>query len=223
MKSNEKRSLKKPSAEISLEHGLSPLNRIPRKPRTAKDGRDRKRIFSSMSRDQLESTNRGGVSEEVAARELLRSKATGGKIKPPRMERALAPVPPVQDLARLIPALSGQDLTRLADSIKRRRLRMSKPTTDKPVDQLLPGLVSSQSTRPELARGTSSFIDSPQMEGVPTSKEEDTEDLEERLLQRLLDARQSREKRSREHKVEPTPVRQLADVLEEKAMRSNKE
>ena len=75
MKSIEKRSIRKPRKEPHIDlNKLPPLNRIPRKTRLPKETRERKRSFTSMSKDQLQASHKTRLVEEVAARELLLQK-----------------------------------------------------------------------------------------------------------------------------------------------------
>ena len=117
--------------------------------------------------------------------------------------------------------MSARDLSRLADSIKRRRLQIKKPSSPKPAERLQPCLLNTQRTRAQLSVETTSTTDSFPLEDESMSKEKDTRALEERLLQRLLDARNRRTPRVKEVKEEEKSVPQLAGMLESRAMRYN--
>ena len=137
MKSTEERSTRKPRNELPTDLSkLPPLNRIPRKSRLPKDARDWKRSFSSISKDQTEASHRTRLAEEAAARELLIHRSTEKKPKLPETVRDPTLVSNVQDLTRLVPTLSARDLSRLADSIKQRRLQIKKPSSSKPTERL---------------------------------------------------------------------------------------
>ena len=174
-----------------------------------------------MSKDQIEASHTARLAEEAAARELLLHKSTEKKPKLPGTDRDPALVSNVQDLTTLVPTMSARDLSRLADSIKRRRLQIKKPSSPKPAERLQPCLLNTQRTRAQLSVETTSTTDSFPLEDESTSKEEDTRALEERLLQRLLDARNRRTPRVKEVKEEEKSVPQLAGMLESRAMRYN--
>ena len=155
MKSTEERSTRKPCNELPIDLSkLPPLNRIPRKPRLPKETRDRKWNFSSMSKDQIEASHRAQLAEEVAARELLLQKSTERKPKLPGTDRDPALVSNVQDLTKLVPSMSARDLSRLADSIKRRRLQIKKSNIPNPADRLQHDLLNTQRTQAQLSIGS---------------------------------------------------------------------
>ena len=214
MKSTEERS-RKPRSELPIDlNKLPPLNRIPRKPRLPKETRDRKRNFSSLSKDQVETSQRARLNEEAAAKELLH-KLTEKKAKVLGTDRDPALGSNVKDLTGLVTTMSARDLSRLVDSIKRRRLQLKKPSSPKPAERLQPCLMNTQRKRAELSVETTATINSFPLEDESTSKEA----LEVRLLQRLLDARNRRTPRVKEVKEEEKSVPQLAGMLESRAMR----
>ena len=93
MKFNDERNLRKASSDALTEiRKNSSLIRIPRKPTTLKDSRDRKRNFALISKEQREASLRARMAEEAAARRLLRQNMMTDKQKPPKAAGGLASV-----------------------------------------------------------------------------------------------------------------------------------
>ena len=120
---------------------LPPVHRIPRKPRNSTEVRDRMRSFSTISNPQIEAAHKARFAEEAGASELLRKRSTLSKARPTGNDAAPALVSNVQGLTRLVPKLSAQELKRLADTIKKRRLQLLRPSSPKPREELQPHLV----------------------------------------------------------------------------------
>ena len=161
MKSTDERSTRKPRSEPPTDLSKLPLlNRIPWKARLPKDVRDRKRNFSAMSKDSTEALQRARLAEEAAARELLLHRSTEKKPKLPGPDRAPTLVSNVQDLTKLVPTLSARDLSRLADSIKRRRLQVKKLSSPRPGDQLRACPDNTQIKQAELSVESTATTDS---------------------------------------------------------------
>ena len=219
MKSIDERSSRKPEVPSGTRRPPT-LDRIPRKPVTPKEIRDRKRKYTTMAKDQVEALKQARHSEESAARRLLRQSSALVKPKLPKAENSPSLVSNVQEITKLVPTLSAQDLARLAASVHQRRQQL-KPKVPSPADRLQIGVVSPKSLRPELPPPSSTITGILAPGSEPVCEEEDTAEVEERLLQRLLNARRTRTHRVQEVKEDETLVPQLAHGLEARTMRHN--
>ena len=187
MKSEELRSsLRADVGKLSSLRKLQPIQRIPKKTRNTGEVRDKKRSFSSMSEQQVQPVHRGNLVEEVAARELLSQKTSLSKGTKAQEEASPVPESNVQGLSRMIPTLSAKELKKLADTIKRRRLQLVRPTAPKPRDRLQPLLERAKGERlePQPATGKDSILVTSRPDTQLQQKE--VEDDEEQLLRRLL-------------------------------------
>ena len=156
---------------------------------------------------------RSNLVEEAAARELLSQKSSLSRTTKAQREASPVLASNVQDLTRMIPALSARELKQIADTIKRRRLQLVRPATPKPRERLQPLLERSQRARPETqpATGDSRPPATPRPAIQPQQKE--VEDDEEKLLRRLLCNRRLAAHGIAETKATHPVVPQLADAL----------
>ena len=91
MKSEELRSgLRADIGKLSSLRKQQSIPRIPKKTRNSGEVRDKKRGFSSLTKQQVEPVHRGNQVEEMAARELLSRKASLSKEK--KAQEAASPV-----------------------------------------------------------------------------------------------------------------------------------
>ena len=220
MKSEELRSSLRADVEkLSTLRKLQPVHRIPKKTRNTGEVRDKKRCFSNISKHQVEATQRTNLAEEAAARELLTRKTSLSKTPKPQKEANPALVSNVQGLSRVIPTLSARELKHLADSIKRRRLQLARPTNPKPKERLQPHLERPQSARQETQPATGEIVNpsSPRLDTQPQEREDEAD--EEQLLRRLLSTRRRPTSRVAEATVAQLDVPQLADTLVSSSLR----
>ena len=221
MKSEVERSLRKPGFIASSEiKKIPPVHKIPKKPRNPKEARERKRVFSTISRTQLEGAKARSV-EEAAARELLRSK----NIQPPIKSTGAGPNPAagsgIENFTKVIPTLSVQDLTKVAETIKRRRRQLIVPI--RPEEDVTTRLRSPEVKQPEseLAPAGTAEVPRPRVDTVPTPA--DAVELEERLLHQLLECRAHRPFKKDETKEVKLQVPQLADTLVSRSLRHDED
>ena len=162
---------------------------------------------------------RSNLVEEAAARELLSQKSSLSRTTKAQREASPVLASNVQDLTRMIPALSARELKQIADTIKRRRLQLVRPATPKPRERLQPLLERSQRARPETqpATGDSRTPATPRPAIQPQQME--VEDDEEKLLRRLLCNRRLAAHGIAETKAAHPVVPQLADALVTSSLR----
>ena len=220
MKSEELRSgLRADVGNLSKFRKLQPVQRIPKKTRTTGEVQDKKRSFSTMTKQQVEPIQRANLVEEAAARELLSQKTSLSKTTKVQEETSPVLASNVQGLTRMIPALSARELKQLAATIKRRRLQLVRPATPKPRERLQPLLERTQRARSEAQPATESnrIPVTPRPANQPQQLE--VEDDEEELLRRLLCTRRLAANRSAEAKAAQPVVPQLADTLVASSLR----
>ena len=220
MKSEELRSSLRADVEkLSTLKKIPPVHKIPKKSRNTGEVRDKKRSFSNISKHQVETTQRTNLAEEAAARELLTQKTSLSKTPKPQKEANPVLVSNVQGVSQVIPTLSARELKHLADSIKRRRLQLARPTNPKPKERPQPHLERPQSARqePQPATGEIANPSSPRLRIQPQERENDAD--EEQLLRRLLSSRRRPRSRVAEASVAQLEVPQLADTLVSSSLR----
>ena len=220
MKSEElRRSLRADVEKISSLRKLPPVHRIPKKTRNTGEQREKKRCFSNISQQQVEAVQRANLAEEAAARELLTQKTSLSKTSKTKEEASPALVSNVQGLSRVIPTLSARELKHLADSIKRRRLQLVRPTNPKPRERPLPHLERPQSARQETQPATGEIKDPIAPRPVIQKQQNEGEANEEQLLRRLLSSRRRTVSRVTEDNAAQPDVHQLADTLVSSSLR----
>ena len=94
-----------------------------------------------------------------------------------------------------------------------------RPSGPKPREEHQSHLVKPQSARPKPQPGNSANEGSSQLVEVAASKQEEVEETEEQLLERLLNARRSRGHRNEEADGAESQVPQHADTLVSNSLR----